>query len=152
MTAMDGIYGGKRTTLSVGGWTRHEVACTPETIISMLTEVYMSGTFGYHEPPLIRMGKGFHDTLIARMNVSREATNKARTGAYLAEQYIPNTVPDIDQPELEMLVEIQSFMGAKILFDDRFDSWSAQVFMWDRETYELPILFVVGTVKLVDAQ
>jgi hypothetical protein len=150
MDKMVGVYGGIPTTRSVGGWTRHEVGATPETLYKMLMEAYMSCTFGNDEPVLIRMGQGFHDTLVARVNVSRQATNDSRKGAYLGEAYLPTTIPDVDAPTLDPIMRMDVFMGAKILLDERFDSWTAHIYQWDRESYELPILFVGATVKLVD--
>lgn len=140
------------TVFRVSRWTRHDVAATPETILTMLMEAHMSCTFGNDEPPIYRMGEGFHDTLVARTNICREATNKGRKEGYQADQYLPAGVPDVDAPPLEPLFYMDIFMGARILLDDRFDSWMCHIFMWDRESYELPILFVAATVKLVDGQ
>jgi hypothetical protein len=127
-TEVNGIIP-QETVFRVGRWTRHDVAATPETILSVLTQAHMSCTFGYDEPPLVRMGKGFHDTLISRINLANRANGIAR-----------------EELKLDL------FMGARVLLDDRFDSWMCHIFMWDRETYELPILFVVANVKLVDGQ
>lgn len=139
------------TVRTISQWTRHEVAATPETILRMLTEACMATTFGNEDAVLIRMGKGFYDSVLAALNVCVEATNKARSGAYQAEQFLPTTIPDIDAPPMEKYTHLPTFLGASVLLDDRFDSWLAQVFMWDRESYELPILFVGATVRIVDA-
>jgi hypothetical protein len=147
---MDSIF--RSEVFAVGKWIRHEVGATPETLFKMLTEAYMSCTFGNDEPVLIRMGQGFHDTLVARVNVSRDATNAMRSGAYLGDAYLPDRIPDIDERPLHPILKMDVFMGAKILLDERFDSWSAHIYQWDRESYELPILFVGATVKLVDGQ
>lgn len=149
MSAMD-YFGGQPTVRRVGQWTRHDVAATPETIVRMLTEAYMSCTFGNYEPVLIRMGTGFHDTLVSRVNVSIEATNEARRGAYQGEQYVTSRVLDVDEQPLRPVARLETFMGAIVLLDDRFDSWMAHIYMWDRESYELSILFAGATCKLVD--
>lgn len=45
------------------------------------------------------------------------------------------------------------FMGAYVIREDRgFDSWVAHIYMYDRVSCELPILFVAATVTLVDGQ
>jgi hypothetical protein len=113
-----------RTVFSVSGWTRHDVAATPETVLSMLTEAYLSCTFGNSEPPLLRMGKGFWGTMLNRLSPADQDT----------------------------LGECFKFMGARVIVDDRFDSWMCHIYIWDRERYELPILFVGATVRLVDGQ
>jgi len=113
------------TQLSISRWKRVDYRALTETICSYLEEAYMSVTFGMDEPPLIRMGKGFHDTLVSRMNLrSQEA------------------------------VEIRNiFNGARVICEDRgFDTWAAHIYMYDRVSYELPILFVAATVQLVDGQ
>jgi len=134
----------------VSKWTRHEVAATSETLLKMLTEAYMSCTFGNDEPVLMKMGQGFHDTLVSRVNISVQATNDARHKAYLGEQYVVSRVLDVDEKPLELAQNIRTFMGALILLDDRIDSWTCYIYSWDRESYELPILFVGAICKLVD--
>lgn len=118
-------FGGRQlTSRGVGNWTRHEVRCTSETIASMTEEAYQSCTFGHDEPPLIRMGKGFHETMLKRFSLRNK----------------------------EWTRDLRIFNGALVLLDERFDSWTAHLYTWDRESYELPILFVGATVKLVDGQ
>lgn len=94
-----------------------------ETICASLEEAYMSVTFGYSEPPLVRMGKGFHDTLVSRMAIRGRET-----------------------------VEIKHLYNAACVIreDHGFDTWAAHIYMYDRSTFELPILFVAATVELVD--
>jgi len=89
--------------------------CTPECIYKTLMDAWMSCTFGNTEPPLIKMGKGFSET------ISKGA------------------IPII-------------FNSAVVVVDERMDNWLAQIFMWDKASYEQPILFVGATVKIVDGQ
>ena len=111
---------------TIGKWTRREVACTSETILPMLEEAFQSCVFGNDEPPLIRMGKGFQETFQARI-----VATGGRWG-YGLDHF--------------------RSLKSNLIVDERLNSWAAQIFVWDRESYELPILFVGATVELRDGQ
>ena len=102
-------------------WTVYQVAATPETLLSTLTEAYLTGTFGDEEPVLIRVGEGFWKALCASLE-------------------------KIPQHDGQRAIDQKIFMAAMILVDSRFDSWKAHIYMWDRESFEFPILFVTATV------
>jgi hypothetical protein len=116
-----GYLDGVSTVRTVVRWTRHEVQATSETVLSMLTEAYMSCVFGNDEPPLMRMGEGFYETLASRF---------------------------CDRDDRS--IYSGKFLEAVVLVDKRFDSWGCEVYMWDRESFEKPILFVGATCRLVD--
>jgi hypothetical protein len=112
--------------LQIGKWKRFNVRALPETIYSSVMEAYLSCSFGNDEPPLIRMGEGFHASLLARLVHSRPESAQ-ETG------------------------NLSIFMGARVIQEERgFPTWEAHLYMWDRISYDLPILFVAATVELVD--
>jgi len=120
---MDYPWGTPSIELTIGRWKCARSRTLVETIYSSLEEAYMSVTFGYSEPPLIRMGKGFHDTLVSRMNLRSQESLEIR----------------------------HIFNGARVICEDHgFDTWSAHIYMYDRSSFELPILFVAAVVELVD--
>lgn len=139
------MYPSMRT---VTRWTRHEVGATGQTICSALTGAVLTCTYGYEDPPVIVVGTTFHDKLVAQVNLSRRATNRARNGAYESESYLRTTVGDVDEPPLDDLSSVDIFMGCKIVVDAQQWPLTAKVYMWDRETYDFPILFVGATVTL----
>ncbi len=111
------------TVFRVSRWTRHEVATTESTIVSLLEEAYQSCTFGYDEPQVARMGQRFFEALLKRLPLRSQET----------------------------VTRLMLYNAARIIVDSRMDSDVAHFYVWDRETYELPILFAGATVKLVDA-